>query len=203
MVPCWKLNHMLMHFFHSRAVKCGSCQLTCISTILVQVCTCSHVHACHICRLFDCITTVWGEELWGVWFCSFGNFLHWPFFFVCFFAFCDEKNPFFGSVLVCNFLSYLQDNPFSKVKPMFIQDLIWHIRFFCFSSLLQNWRQKLMQWNRTSTFFFLGARSLFARAVRFNNWLLSFVASKHLNLLVSTDNTNIKFCACYWLQCFY
>ena len=130
MVPCWKLNHMLMHFFHSRAVKCGSCHFTCISTILVQVCTCSHVCACHICRLFDCITTVWGEELWGVWFCSFGNFLHWPFFcFVLFFVFCDEKNLF---LVLYYFVISLQDNPFSKVKPMFIQDLIWHIRFFVF-----------------------------------------------------------------------
>ena len=34
-------------FFLSRAVKCGSCQFTYISTILVQVCTCSHVRACH------------------------------------------------------------------------------------------------------------------------------------------------------------
>ena len=74
-------------FFHSRAVKCGSCQLTCISKILVQVCTCSHVRACHICRLFNCITTVWGEELWGVWFCSFGNFFTLTFFFFVLFCF--------------------------------------------------------------------------------------------------------------------
>ena len=82
-------------FFHSRAVKCGSCQLTCISTILVQVCTCSHVRACHICRLFDCITTVSGEELWGVWFCSFGNFFTLTFFVLfCFLFLWWEKSVF-------------------------------------------------------------------------------------------------------------
>ena len=58
------------------------------------------------------------------------------FFLFVFLLFVMRKILFFGSVLVCNFL--FLDNPFSKVKPMFIQDLIWHIRFFCFSSLLQN-----------------------------------------------------------------
>ena len=94
--------------FQSRSVECGRCQLTCISTTLVQVCTCSHVHvvciptlkSCyrvyHICRLFDCITTIsrrgtlrfFGFTVLVILYIE----LFWGFCF--FFAFCAEKNQF-------------------------------------------------------------------------------------------------------------
>lgn len=158
--------------FQSRSVECGRCQLTCISTTLVQVCTCSHVHVvyiptlkscysvCHICRLFDCITTI--SRRGTLRFFSFTVlvilyielFLGFCFVFllfvlrkISFWFFSGLEFPF-----IVLGLSVFESK--THVLPRF--DRVYWV--FCFPGLLQNWRQKLMQWNRMSPFFFLWSK---------------------------------------------